>query len=655
MKTKLLLFLILFIGNFTVQNPVQAEEALPRFEPGDCLIKVPDDVAITCGTLVTLEDYENPAGNTVRLPVIIIHNRDGNPDADAILFTEGGPAFSSLNSVWWLSGADFSQTHDIVILEQRGNPYAEPSLDCDITVLWEESVENTTCLESLLDQGIDLSQYTTANIATDIDTLRLALDYDVWNLLGTSYSTRPMQLVLARNPEDIRSVVFNSVAPMTSTRFEHDPEHSARAIQVMLDDCAADPACSAAYPDLEEQLYAVIAELNAHPVSFEMTFPGTDVRFVDEVDGNILIGWMVGDAFYDPAYHPYTTAYLPLLISELYAGNTDLLYAWRVEDLASTVKGNFAWGLYFTINCQDFAPASSIEAMQVQAAADPELDGYSRHMGELEICDAWGLHSSNGILAEPIATDIPTLVFSGNYDPITPGQWSKTALVNFSNLTLVEVPSAGHSVLSAGRCPVSLVTAFFDDPEADLDLSCLSDITPPTYVLPEEIIIDPAIYEVHWNELGASMLEENLFLGSLIAQVGCAALILISGFVNYLRHKKLYQRGKASKATQPLAVSLGLFSLFWAYGLRFLLNNVANAAPIILRFGMPAVTWQIFVMAILIGILSVILLVLVILSWRRGYWSLYRRILVSVSALAALTFSGMLAYWGFFTALFSLI
>ena len=102
---------------------------------------MPDNAEITCGTLVTPEDYGNPASSTVRLPVIIIHNRNGDPSADAILFTEGGPAYSSLNSVWWLANAPFVQNHDIVILEQRGNLYAEPSLECEESLLWEEANE----------------------------------------------------------------------------------------------------------------------------------------------------------------------------------------------------------------------------------------------------------------------------------------------------------------------------------------------------------------------------------------------------------------------------------------------------------------------------------------------------------------------------------
>lgn len=655
MKPRLLPSFVLILVIFSIHTPAQAQEGLPYFEPADCPINVPEYAEIDCGYLIAPEDYANLQGRTVKLPIIIIRNRTGNPDPEAIIYTDGGPAYSSLNSVWWLANTRFVEDRDIIIIEQRGNLFAEPSLDCDITVLWEETADNTACLDSLRGQGIDLAQYTTANIAADIDLLRQALDYQAWNLLGTSYSTRLMQLVLNKQPDDIRSAILLSVAPMTETRYQHDPEHSARAIQVMLDDCAADPACTAAYPDLETQLYDLIANLNANPVFFELSTPGTGIQFDYEVTGHTLMGWMVNDAFYEPAYHPFMTAYLPLLITEVSAGNTDMMRAWVKEDFYGLLHSPFAWGLYFTVNCQDFAPYTTIDEVNDQVTAFPMLDGYSRHGGELDICNAWQLPPAFGLLAEPVSSDIPTLIIGGSYDPITPPEWSRTAAVNLTNSTFVEIPSAGHNTLDGTICPDLIILDFLDDPGGDLDLSCLNDIHPPRYTLPKEIIIAPKIYEIQWDEIGGSLIEENIFLGSLLVQGGAATLILITAFGGLLRARKPSQNVKGSGAIQPLAVGLATLSLLWALGLRYLLREVAENAPIILRFGMPAVTWQIFAVAILIAVLSVVLGIFTYLALKRRYWSVYHRILVSLVSLSALVFSGMLGYWGILTALFSLL
>ena len=101
------------------------------------------------------------------------------------------------------------ENRDVIILEQRGNRYTEPSLTCDMSVWWEEVEGHTPCLDSLKAQGIDLTQYNTAVITQDIDALRQTLEYEKWNLYGSSYSTRLMQLTMALHPDGIRSVLLS--------------------------------------------------------------------------------------------------------------------------------------------------------------------------------------------------------------------------------------------------------------------------------------------------------------------------------------------------------------------------------------------------------------------------------------------------------------
>jgi len=259
----------------------------------------------------------------------IAERRSENPAPDPLLYTAGGPGYSSLSSVWGFAGSPFVDARDVVILEQRGNLYAEPSLDCDLTVLREETEGKTPCLDSLRARGIDPTYYTTASIVADIDALRRVLDYDKWNLYGVSYSTRLMLLSMSLHSQGIRSVMLQSVSPPTETPYAHDPEHAARALHVMFDDCLANPACAQAYPDLESQLYTLVRRLNADPVAVEFVGRDTGESVSVPVDGRTLLGWMVTDAFYEPAYPPYKTAYLPLLIDQVERGNTDLLYAWR--------------------------------------------------------------------------------------------------------------------------------------------------------------------------------------------------------------------------------------------------------------------------------------------------------------------------------------
>jgi len=653
MKKLLFVIVLLLVSIFVTTSETQAQGTIPGYKRENCPIEVPGNVTIECGIFTTLEDYEDPNGKTIRTSVIIIHSQNGNPSNEAMLFTEGGPGYSSLSSVWWLADSGFADHRDIVILEQRGNKYAEPSLACDFSVWWNEGEGGTPCLEGLRQRGIALEKYTATHIAADINALKETVDYENWLLYGTSYSTRLMQLVMAHYPENVRGVVLQSLSPITDTRYLHDSEHAARVLQIMFDDCASEPSCAEAYPDLEHRFWELVQNLNDEPVELELMYPGSFEGFKLEVTGHSLISWMVEGTFYHPAYPAFETAYMPLLIDELSRGNTDLLYPWADYSISKWGDGNFNWGLYLVINCQDDAPSVTLEMVDTLAVEYPELDGYVRHREELEICITWGLDPAPHLATEPIVSDIPTLVLAGRYDPITPPEWSHTAIVNLTDSTFVEFPASGHSVLTDNPCALQITSAFLNDPDKKPDLSCIASTPRPQFVPPNEIIIAPDMYEVHYGEIGYSLSEEKLFLGSWFTLIGTGIIALVAGMIKLLRRKKQQTpQDTVKRLVHPLLFILPVTVLIWGFALRSTLRSVAATTSSVLRFGLPVAYWWIFVIAILIGLMTLALIVITVLAWKRYYWSLLRRIAISVSTLAAITFSSMLVYWGFFIALF---
>ena len=89
----------------------------------------------------------------------------------------------------------------------------------------------------------------------------------------------------------------------------------------MFIDCAADSQCAAAYPDLEAKFYKLVKELNQSPVEIEVKSSRNDEIFPVEIDGYKFIDWIMLDSYYQPAFPPFGTAYLPLFISEVSDGN----------------------------------------------------------------------------------------------------------------------------------------------------------------------------------------------------------------------------------------------------------------------------------------------------------------------------------------------
>ncbi|MEJ2737020.1 MAG: alpha/beta fold hydrolase, partial [Anaerolineae bacterium] len=596
-------------------------------------------------------DYGDPASDILRLPVIVIHSRSPDPAPDPYLYTSGGPGYSSLAEVWGLAQSDIVDDRDVVILEQRGNLYAKPSLTCDTSVLWEESAGDTACLDSLLERGIDLSDYTTQSIAEDINALRQVLDYEEWNLSGASYSSQLMLLTLQRHPEGIRSVVLQSVGPLTESRYEHDPEHAVRALEVMFKDCAADPACASAYPDLEGRFYDLFHRLNADPVSFEIRDTSWGEPITVTVSGRDLLSWMISDGFYGPARPPHRTAYLPLLIDLVEKGDTDLLYPWARDQLRG-MSGDSRWarGLYYAVSCQNDAPAVTVEERAAQASAYPELEGYVRHDRELEICALWDLPPAPPLATSPVKSDIPTLILAGSYDPITPPEWGQTVAEGLDNGYYYEFPSAGHSVNTDNDCLQEILIAFLKEPTSAPDANCLASMPGPDFVQEQDLVFVPSFYEYYWGDIGYNRIQHNLYLACENAFLLAILFLVVVGLVWVIR---LCRHRAPTERSALLAFSLaGLVSVLY-YGfsqvMRSVSSVVAASEPVAFNFGLPAQYGTLFAIPVALAFLIVVLVGIALLAWVRGTWSVRARVLFTLLILPAVGFTVLLGWWGWLT------
>jgi pimeloyl-ACP methyl ester carboxylesterase len=642
-----LLILVLLGVSLALKTTATANATadIPRFEPGPCPIEVPEEVMVECGTLVAPEDYESPAGRTVRLPVFIIRSPNPNAAPDPLLFTQGGPGYTSVNSVQDFARSSFVQERDIVILEQRGNLYAQPSLECDIDMWLKEGEGHTPCLDSLRARGIDPVYYTAASIAADVGSLLDVLDYEQWNIYGSSFSTRLMILAMRDHPDRIRSVILQSVNAPTDTRYAHDPEHAVRPLELLFTDCARDPACAAAYPNLEDQFYTLFSRLNGEPVRFEMGDTGTDETVTFTVDGYTLLDWMVGDAFYGPTRGYHRSAFLPYLIDAVEAGNTDLLYPWAREEWNKHNTWSFAWGLFFAVNCQDDARGYTAASLAAQSAAYPKLEGYARQERELEVCDAWGLPPAPPLLERPLESDIPTLVLAGSYDPITPPVWSRETAQHLENATYVEFPAEGHDVLTDNPCSLGIMSDFLREPSHQPDASCAA--AAPRFVLPDDVLLVPNFYEYYVGDIGRNKLEHYAYLTleNALPMTIVLVLAVVVGWLVCWRWREV----RFDRVMFGGLLLAGLVSFLWyaiSMQMRALSHRAAGSA--LLRFGVPAAadTTAWFVAVLVIAALTVGLVALVIYAWVRGRVPLLARLALTVVMLPAVGFALLLGAWG---------
>lgn len=192
--------------------------------------KIPKGQAYTFGYLTVLENRSDPNSNTIQLPIYIFKSRSTHPKPDPIIYTVGGPGSTTMPSAQYMNYYKYLDDRDFILVEQRGNYYAKPNLDCPE---WSEALYISNqpnfdesksdslleqaakvCRERLVNKGIDLEGYNTNEIAADINDLVNVLEIEEYNLLTISYSTKIAQVLLRDYPEKIRSVVMDSPLPL---------------------------------------------------------------------------------------------------------------------------------------------------------------------------------------------------------------------------------------------------------------------------------------------------------------------------------------------------------------------------------------------------------------------------------------------------------
>ncbi len=98
-------------------------------------------------------------------------------------------------------------------------------------------------------------------------------------------------------------------------------------------------------------------------------------------------------------------------------------------------------------------------------------------------CQAWVATHRDDAFHEPVVSDVPTLILSGEYDPITPPVFGEIAASTLSNSQIFEFPATGHGVLLARHaCASTMIAAFLSDP-TNVDSACVGAIRPPQFQL----------------------------------------------------------------------------------------------------------------------------------------------------------------------------
>ncbi|MGI5155974.1 alpha/beta hydrolase [Microbispora sp. CA-102843] len=552
----------------------------PSVEEHPCPVAVPSGT--TCGYLLAPERRDVPNSRTIKVGYAVHHApaqapaQAGGQAADPVVYMSGGPGSASLQLTGFLS--QMFPGRDVVVLEQRGGRYSEPRLSCPEIVRGVVDILHTpgpasaetaplarqalACQSRLEDEHVDLRGYRTAEIAADVVDLRAALGYPQWYLFGVSYSTRPMLLAAARDPQGTRGVVLDSLL---------------RAGSRWYDESSAALSATMTKLGIAARFDAMVKALNAHPAAYGTRDPLTRKRLTVQLNGDD-VATILGEALHETDVIPI----VPALVDGLASGRTELLQP--LVDAAGDGLTSHEWGLYYAVQCQDEVPYNSF----------PESRGPRLFTGVVDdaVCDAWDLPaaradadlltphtsvtsaSSNGAASTDGAASSegatpPILVLGGQYDPTTPPEAARQAVSAVPGARFAEFAGIGHAVFLSSGCGRQMIAAFLDDPAATAR-ACDPGAAPYPVVRPGDLLLTSSVYRLSQSPIPLAVPAAFLLV---------SAVQLIAGLVSLVR-----RRGGGLSVLAGLAgVALGGLS---ALSLAAIQDRTA------LAFGVPhALAW----------------------------------------------------------------
>jgi pimeloyl-ACP methyl ester carboxylesterase len=268
-------------------------------------------------------------------------------------------------------------------------------------------------------------------------------------------------------------MVLDGVAPTDMRLPLFVARDAQRSLDAWLDRCEADASCRAAYPGLQTRVRALLARLQASPVRTRLVHPRTGVAEDTLIDARIVASILFG-----ALYSPVTASLLPTLIDRAEHDDFQALLALGMADDADE---NMSVGMQLSVICSEDAPRVTRDDLQRETAGT--VFGGLLFAEQIDACGFWPKGAIDASYYEPVVSDVPSLVLSGEFDPITPPRWGEAVASHLRHGRHLIASSTGHGVIGT-PCGVRLIQEFLDTADAEhLDGSCLASVKAPPFFL----------------------------------------------------------------------------------------------------------------------------------------------------------------------------
>jgi pimeloyl-ACP methyl ester carboxylesterase len=420
-----------------------------------------------CGQLSVPENRENPS-RMIDLNIAVVRTKSTQKLNDPVIMLAGGPGQSAVESYAGVSAAfnEILRDRDIVLVDQRGtggsnilkcsfDETAQLAMLADKTLI---PLELKKCVDNL---DADTRYYTTTESIKDLEEVRKAMAIEKWNLVGISYGTRKALTYMKLFPEALRSVVLDGVMPQQEAMPQSHEKNLVNALRLQFEQCGKQPACQEAFGDIEQQMWQLLSEMDEKKPKIRLQNFSTG-----EFEEVTLTKETMALAIRLFSYSANSMNLLPLMIAKANHGQPEVIAA-QANMISSLLSESI----------------SNVEMSIICAEDLPFYDNYTLNSNNLfgdfiaqtkSSCDVWPHVTVDASFKDPVVSDLPVLLLSGELDPVTPPSFAELAMQTLSNSQHLIAKGQGHNVFPLG-CMPNIMTDFIHEPEKELDIECMND------------------------------------------------------------------------------------------------------------------------------------------------------------------------------------
>jgi pimeloyl-ACP methyl ester carboxylesterase len=480
------IFLII-LSLFPLRGFSSAAKPVNKFELGACTIpSLPPEAR--CGTCEVWENRAAKSGRKIPLQVLVLPATGPERLPDPLTYFSGGPGTSSIDAArWWAAVApELRKNRDFLVVDARGTGRSA-ALVCDelrgpggIQGYLDDYMpagQAHACRDRLR-KTVDLTQYSIENVVDDAEEVRAALGYGKINLMGGSYGTRPVQVYMRRHPGSIRTALMIGVLPLDEPFPLVTARYAQQSLNILLAECAGDPACRQAFPKLREEVAAVFLQVGKEPLRIQVagTRTGQPLDLVLSRNG-------LAQVLRRMLYQNNWIELIPLYVHLAAAGNWQPLA--EIAQVVGSSQSDWAEGYFLATTCSE--DLAFVREEEIPAAVAGTFLGDLRVRRQLAACAGWPAAKLGAEFHAPVTSDIPTLLISGGADPATPPSLAERVARTLKRSRHVVIPDGGHDwdgMTGADTCANGLIAQLIRTGTVEsLDTSCVARTKRPDFLL----------------------------------------------------------------------------------------------------------------------------------------------------------------------------